>query len=82
LDRYHVFDNVEEQNNVFTEWEDVINYAKLWCERLNEENQREHEPYVYNVSDTNGIKEIFEVCNISLFVEKITSCNKKEEVFE
>lgn len=62
---YHVYDNVNDELTICETWDDVQSYARVWCERLNEEDKAMGEEQYYSVDTRENIEAVFEVCNIS-----------------
>lgn len=63
--KHIIYDSVEGQLSEYKYFSDVKDYAKNWCQRLNEENKNNGEPHRYKVDDNEDIYAIFEMCNIT-----------------
>ena len=67
---YYTYDYVREEEYYFCDFEELQTYIDVFCDRLNEENQRENESYRYECNSMEGVLEICEVSNIRLKVLK------------
>ncbi|PTH39460.1 hypothetical protein [Staphylococcus capitis] len=63
---YYTYDNVIGEEYYYFDFEELKNYLSLYLERLNDENEREGETYLYHLDTETDAFEICEVCNIQL----------------
>lgn len=65
---FYIYDYVTEEENYYCDFEALQSYINVYCDRLNEENQQQDEPYRYACNSVADVLEICEVSNIRLEV--------------